>query len=139
VRPVQVSPKSLAKVATTAKTPIYWFGALPNQKYELTKMSQGGFLVRYLPPGAVIGIPTPNLTVGTYTVPHAIAAIRRLAAVKGSSTIKLTGGGLAVLDPHFPRSIYLAYPGSNYEIEVFSPSLARARQLVASGQIIAAS
>ena len=139
VRPVQVSPKSLANVATTAQKPIYWAGALPNQKYELTQTSQGGFLVRYLPPGAAIGIPTPNLTVGTYVVPNALAAIRRLAASKGSSTIKLTGGGLAVLDPHFPRSIYLAYPGSKYEIEVFAPSLARARQLVTSGQIIAAS
>jgi hypothetical protein len=139
VRPVQVSPKSLVTVATTAQKPIYWAGALPNQKYELTQTSQGGFLVRYLPPGAAIGVPTPNLTVGTYVVPNALAAIRRLAAAKGSSTIKLTGGGLAVLDPHFPRSIYLAYPGSKYEIEVFAPQLARARQLVTSGQIIAAS
>jgi hypothetical protein len=138
-RPVQVSPKSLVNVATTAGKPIYWAGALPNQKYELTQMNQGGFRVRYLPPGAQIGVPTPNLTVGTYVVPNALAAIRRLASAKGSSTIKLTGGGLAVLDPSFPRSIYLAYPGSKYEIEVFDPSLARARQLVTSGRIIAAS
>ena len=41
-----------------------------------------------------------------------------------------------MLNPRFPRSVYLAYPGSNYEVEVFDPSLARARQLVTSGQII---
>lgn len=138
VRPVQVSPKSLAKVATTANGPIYWAGALPNQTYELTR-KPGVSLVRYLPPGAPIGAQTANLTVGTYTVPHAIDAVKRLAAAKGATTIKLPRGGLAVLDPHFPRSVYIAWPGSNYEIEVFDPSLARARQLVTSGQIIAAS
>ena len=139
VRPVQVSPKSLATVATTSRRPIYWAGTLPNQKYELTKTSQGGFLVRYLPSGAAIGVPTANLTIGTYPVPHALAAVQRLARSKGASTIKLTGGGLAVLDPKFPRSVYLAWPGSNYEVEVFDPSIARARQLVTSGKIITAS
>jgi hypothetical protein len=136
-RPVQVSVKSLAKVASTTSTPIYWSGPRPQQTYELTRTSQGGFLVRYLPPGTQIGVPTPYLTVGTYAVKNALAAIKRLGLVKGSTQIKLTGGGLAVTDPHFPRSVYLAYPGSAWEIEVFDPSLAQARQLVTSGQIVA--
>lgn len=137
--PVQVSPKSLANVAAAEKRPIYWAGTLPNQKYELTKKLDGGFVVRYLPAGAAIGAPTANLTVGTYVVPHALAAVQRLARAKGATTIKLPGGGLAVLDPKFPRSVYLAWPGTNYQIEVFDPSIARARQLVTSGKIIAAS
>jgi hypothetical protein len=136
-RPVQVSPKSLARVAATAQTPIYWGGPRPQQTYELTRTSQGGFLVRYLPLGTDIGVTTPYLTVGTYAVKNALAAIRRLSLVKGSTQIKLDGGGLAVTDPHFPRSVYLAYPGSAYEIEVFDPSIAQARQLVTSGQIVA--
>jgi hypothetical protein len=107
--------------------------------YELTKTSQGGFLLRYLPPEVAIGSPTPQLTVGTYPFAKPLAAIRRLSQAKGATLIQLPGGGLAVADPHFPKSIYLAFPGSNYEVEVFDPSLARARQLVTSGQIIAAS
>jgi hypothetical protein len=138
-RPAVVSPKSLAKVATAAQRPIYWAGPLPNMTYELTKTSQGGSLVRYLPPGVAIGAPTPQLTVGTYPFAKPLAAIRRLSLAKGATLINLAGGGLAVADPHFPKSIYLAFPGSNYEIEVFDPSLARARQLVTSGQIIAVS
>jgi hypothetical protein len=135
-RPVVVSAKSLAKVAAAAQRPIYWAGPQPNQTYELTRTSQGGFLVRYLAPGAALGVATPRLTVGTYPVTNALAAVKRLSLAKGATTIKLTGGGLAVLNPRFPRSVYLAYPGSNYEVEVFDPSLARARQLVTSGQII---
>ena len=138
-RPVVVSPKSLTRVATAGQRPIYWAGPLPNMTYELTKTSQGGSLVRYLPPGVAIGAQTPQLTVGTYPFAQPLAAIRRLSLAKGATLIKLAGGGLAVADPHFPKSIYLAFPGSNYEIEVFDPSLARARQLVTSGQIIAVS
>ncbi len=138
-RPVVVSPKSLTRVATAGQRPIYWAGPLPNMTYELTKTSQGGSLVRYLPPGVAIGAQTPQLTVGTYPFAKPLAAIRRLSLAKGATLIKLAGGGLAVADPHFPKSIYLAFPGSNYEIEVFDPSLARARQLVTSGQIIAVS
>jgi hypothetical protein len=100
-------------------------------------MNQGGFLVRYLPPGSEIAVPTPHLTVGTYPIPNALAAVRRLSRAKGAVSIKLTGGGLAVVNPRFPRSVYFAYPNSNYEIEVFDPSLARARQLVVSGKITA--
>jgi hypothetical protein len=136
-RPVAVSPKSLARVATAAKRPIYWAGALPGQTYELTKTSQGSFLVRYLAPGLALGAPSPQLTVGTYPVANALAAVKRLSLTKGASMMKLTGGGLAVINPRFPKSIYLAYPRSNVEIEVFDPSIGHARQLVTSGQITA--
>jgi len=122
-RPVVVSPKSLAKVATAAQRPIYWAGPLPNQTYELTKTSQGAFLLRYLAPGVAVGVPSPQLTVGTYPVANALAAVKRLSLAKGASMIKLTGGGIAVINPRFPKSVYVAYPRSNVEIEVFDPSI----------------
>jgi hypothetical protein len=136
-RPVVVSAKSLAKVATAAQRPIYWAGPQLKLTYELTKTRQGSFLVRYLAPGVALGVPTPSLTVGTYPVTNALAAVKRLSLAKGAHVMKLTGGGIAVLSPRFPKSIYLAYPGSNFEVEVFDPSLGHARQLVSSGQITA--
>ena len=111
-RPVVVSAKSLAKVATAANTPIYWAGPQPNLTYELTKTRQGAFLLRYLTPGLALGVASPHLTIGTYPVKNALAAVKRLSLAKGASTIKLTGGGIAVINPRFPKSIYLAYPGS---------------------------
>jgi hypothetical protein len=136
-RPVVVSAKSLAKVATAAQRPIYWAGPQPQLTYELTKTRQGSFLLRYLAPGVALGVPAPSLTVGTYPVTNALAAVKRLSLAKGASVMKLTGGGIAVVSPRFPKSVYIAYPGSNYEVEVFDPSLAHARQLVSSGQITA--
>ena len=34
-----------------------------------------------------------------------------------------------------PTSVYLAYPGSRVQVEVFDPSAREARRLVASGQV----
>ncbi|MDP9257785.1 MAG: hypothetical protein M3Q31_14685 [Actinomycetota bacterium] len=136
-RPVAVTAQRLSELAKAAARPVYWAGPQPRHTYELTQTNQGWFLIRYLPKGAIVGVPTPYLTVGTYPVTNALAAVKRLSLAKGAKLIKLDGGGLGVVDPKFPRSVYLAYPGSKYEIEVFDPSLARARRLVTSGQIIA--
>jgi hypothetical protein len=138
-RPVAISAARLAQLAAEAEQPVYWAGPRSRWTYELTQTTRGWFLIRYLPAGAAAGITTPTLTIGTYPVAHALAAIKRLGRAKGATLIKLPGGGLAVSSPHFPHSVYLAYPGSNYEVEVFDPSLARARQLVTSGQIVAVS
>ncbi len=50
-------------------------------------------------------------------------------------TIHLARGGLAFQYKSRPTSVYLAYPESDYQIEVFDPSPARAVQLVVSGQV----
>jgi hypothetical protein len=49
--------------------------------------------------------------------------------------IHLAGGGLAFQYKSRPTSVYLAYPGSNYQIEVFDPLPRRALDLVVSGQV----
>jgi hypothetical protein len=136
-RPFAVSARALTKLALAAHQPIYWAGVEPNYTYELTQTSQRWFLVRYLPPGVEVGAGKPYLTVATYPVTNAFAAVGRLARAKDAVSINLSGGGLAVVNAHFPKSIYLAYPGSNYQVEVFDPSLARARQLVSSERIAA--
>jgi hypothetical protein len=133
-RPALVSPEQLASLATDAH-PIYWAGEQATGTYELTTMRQGGYMVRYLPKGSVAGDRAPQLTVGTYPMKRPLDAVKRLGRAAGASTIKLAGGGLAVLDPKFPKSVYLAFPNSSVEVEVFDPSLRHARQLVVSGAI----
>jgi hypothetical protein len=135
-RPAVVSAEQLATLAT-AKRPIYWAGQQPAARtYELRQTGEGGYLLRYLSKGAEIGVTAPRLTVGTYPFKGALAAVKRLGRVSGAKTIKLSGGGVAVLSPRFPKSVYVAYPGTDVEIEVFAPSLPRARQIVTSGQIV---
>src|SRR6185437_2379152 len=44
-------------------------------------------------------------------------------------------GGIAVYSSSQPTNVYVAYPGSNLQIEVFDPSAERAQRLVTSGQV----
>lgn len=130
------SIRALNNFASSIGHPIYWAGSQPSFTYELSRTKDGRIYVRYLPPGVKLGNPQPNyLTVGTYPQRRAFATLRATAKKQRAQTIRLAGGGVAFQDKNRPTSVYLAYPRSDYQIEVFDPSPARARSLVASGQI----
>ena len=97
----------------------------------------GSVFVRYLPQGVKVGAQESLLTVATYPYVNAFGAVQKLA--KGGAkadTIKLAGGGLAVVDSAHRTSAHLAYPGLNIQIEVFDPSSARVRTVVAAQEIV---
>ena len=90
--------------------------------------------IRYLPPGVGVGDARARyLTVATYPFPGALAAVARTA--NRATRIELDRGGIGVVDSAYPKSIHLAYPGSDYQIEVYDPSPSAGRKLVASGAI----
>ena len=126
----------LNRFASSVGHPIYWAGSQPSFTYELSRTNDGRVYIRYLPPGVKTGTSKPDyLTVGTYPQPHAFATLRATAKKQRAQLIHLAGGGLAFQYKGRPTSVYLAYPGSNYQIEVFDPSQTRALQLVRSGQV----
>jgi hypothetical protein len=130
------SIRSLNALASSVRHPVYWAGSQPRFTYELSRTKDGRIYIRYLPPGVKLGDRRPNyLTVGTYPQRNAFATLRATAKKQQSPTIRLAGSGLAFQDKNRPTSVYLAYPGLAYQIEVFDPSPGRARELVASGQI----
>jgi hypothetical protein len=118
--------------------PVYWAGPEGAQTFEWTKTDDGQIYVRYLTGGAQINNQSPSfLTVGTYPSPSGdgIAEIKKAAKRPGAGTLKVKGGGTAVVNENLPTSVYVAFPGSKYQIEVFDPDPARALKLVTSGQI----
>jgi hypothetical protein len=130
------SVAELRSLARRLGHPIYWAGQRPGYTYELTQNSAGAVFIRYLPPGIAVGAKDAYPTVATYPFPQALAAIRRVARRNETDLIKLRGGGLAVIDRQYPKSIHLAYPHSDFQIEVFGPSPARVRRIVASQKIV---
>ena len=128
------SPESALELARSLGHPIYWAGAKKGYTYELNRNPNGSLFVRYLPPGVRVGSKKTYLSVATYPFTDALAGIQRVAKQKGQRPIKLAGGGLAVYNPKIPTDVHLAYPGSNYQVEVFDPAR-KTRQIVASGQI----
>ncbi len=125
-----------ARSLRTLGHPVYWAGARAGTTYELTKSPDGRVYIRYLTGGAKVGSPRPDfITVGTYVVPNAVAAVRAAAQQPGAISVPVPGGGVGFYNSARPTSVYFAYPASNVQVETYAPSAAVARRLVESGAI----
>lgn len=133
--PVPITPAGLRTLASAVGRPIYWAGPKSGVTYELTKTDGDRVFIRYLPKGVATGSSDPYLTIGTYPLQDAFAVTRRQAQHEGSVKVAIGGGGIAFYSDNSPANVYFAYPRSDYQIEVYDPSPARARQLVSSGQV----
>jgi hypothetical protein len=133
VGPVGLSMDGLQTLATAVGQPIYWAGPKAGYLYELTRNGAGNVYIRYLPPGAKVGTKSGNfLTIVTYPFGDAFQALKNVAHGK---EIAIPGGGIALVNEKYPQSIHLAYPGSEYQIEVYDPSPARSLEVARSGAV----
>ena len=136
IGPVAASEDRLRQLAGQEGHDIYWVGPEANTTYELTRTSAGRIFVRYLPKGVPVGVDKADYTiVGTYPVPNATGVLEGLAKKSDEQQLSVPGGGIAVYSTSQPTNVYVAYPGSNLQIEVFDPSAERAQRLVTSGQV----
>ena len=135
--PAVVDSGDLRALSAELGHPLYWAGPRPGTELELSREGNGDIYVRYLTGGAQAGDPRPNfLTVGTYPVPDAAGAVRRAASQAGSEPLDVAHGGTGFVDPDSPGSVYMAYPGADYQIEVFTPASGEALRLVEAGKIV---
>ena len=129
-----MSPDDLRSLSTKVGHPIYWLGEESGHIYELTQLKDGRIFVRYLPHGVSVGNRGSYTFVGTYPFPNAYQALKTLAK-HGDVSFTVPGNGVAVYSTSTPTNVYVAFPGTNEEIEVYDPSPAHVRALIASGQI----
>jgi hypothetical protein len=136
ISPVAASPDRLRDLSAEVGRPIYWVGPRADDTYELTRTSQDRIYIRYLPSGVPVGTKDASYTiVGTYPVAHAYGVLEALAKKSGEISFTAPHGGIAVYGTSRPTNVYLAYPGSDVQIEVYDPSAERARELISSGQV----
>jgi hypothetical protein len=116
--------------------PLYWAGERPPDQLELMQDVEGNVFLRYLPPGAEAGDPRSGfLTVGTYPFADPVAGLEETAAEGGTSLRTAADGASILVNPSTEGSVYLAYPGSELQIEVYDPAPGRALELIRSGEI----
>jgi hypothetical protein len=133
-----VSPDSLRETASESATPIYWAGEQDETELELSQPEKDRTYVRYLTGGAEAGDKRADfLTVGTYALPNAVASLRRQAKRSGGTLGHAPPNATVYYDRGNAQSVYLAYPGTPVEVEVFDPSFKQALRLVESGQVVA--
>jgi hypothetical protein len=134
IGPIAVSESGLKTLAGSIDQPLYWVGPVAGARYELTRKTDGNVFVRYLPRGVEAGDTRPFLTVGTYPLKDAFAATENVSKENRAVHRTLPNGWIAVYRGARPTNIYLARRGLAYQIEVFDPSPAKARQLVEGGR-----
>jgi hypothetical protein len=101
--------------------------------YELTRTTAGKVYVRYLPFGVKAGAPKADyLTVATYPFAAAYEALQKVA---GGQEKTVPGGGIALVDAGHPQSVHIAFPGVDYQLEVYHPSPQRALTDALSGDV----
>jgi hypothetical protein len=132
VAPVGLSEAGLRTLAAAVGQPIYWAGPKPGYLYELTRTKTGNVFIRYLPPGDRVGTRKLELTIATYPYQHALQALKNVSQGRQHT---LPGGGLALIDTRSPQNVHIAYPGVNYQVDVFDSSAARSQQVALSGRV----
>ena len=133
-----MSVDELKSLAGALGHPIYWAGPRPGLHVRADSGRPERQRLHPLPPARrEVGDRRANyLTVATYPFPGAFAAVTKAARAAGSAaTIRLADGGIGVVDGAYPKSIHLAYPGVNHQVEVYDPSPSAVRKLVASDAI----
>lgn len=133
--PTAASASDLRAFASPSR-PVFWIGPANSGTLELTRTSAGGVYVRYLPAGVAVGDRAPSYTtIATYSTPDAHATLQRSVRTRGFRQSKAANGGLAVWQPSKATSVYLAFPKSDYLVEVYDPSPRRARALALSARV----
>ena len=134
--PALVTAQQLASIGHTLDHPIYWAGPRDNWSYELTVTKGGRAYVRYLPRGAKAGDPRSSfLTVGTYPGANAYANLKKVSTGPAVHSNLLPAGGLMVAPKSLPKSVYIAYPKGDYQVEVYDAAPGAARRLALNGLI----
>jgi hypothetical protein len=134
--PALVSAAQLASAAHALGRPIYWAGPRDDSSYELTVTDSGRVYVRYLPRGTAAGDHRADfLTVGTYPGDHAYEDLKKVSTGPAVHSNLLDGGGLLVAPKRLPKSVYLAYPQGQYQVEVYDSSAGTARTLALNGLV----
>lgn len=135
VGPIALTAQGLKTLGAEAGQPIYWAGPRKGHIYELKRDAKGQVFVRYLPPGVRAGAPDgPYLVIATYPYKNAYDALARVDGEK----YRLANGGLALVDAKSPTSVHVAYPGRDFQAEVYDPSPERALEVARSGAVRAA-
>jgi hypothetical protein len=132
---VNLSGRNLQALSLALGRPIYWAGPRKGMTYEFTETPDERTYVRYLPSGVAAGSPKSFLTVGTYPVANAFGVTSGAARRSASVRVAVGGGGVAFYSKRRPTNLYLAFPGSDIQIEVYDPSAGLVRRLVSGGHV----
>lgn len=134
--PAVLTESDIPAIAKLAGHDVYGVATPAGARLEITRGSRGEVWVRYLTGGATAGDKRAGfLTIGTYRQSDAFAAAQKAAKGGDQRSAELPGGGIMLWSIERPTSVYIARPGSDLLVEVYSPDAEQARALARSGTV----
>jgi len=133
---VVLTEPELREIVSQLGQIIYWAGPMANAKYTLNVNDTAAF-VRYLPEGEGVEDTGMNyLVIATYEVNGAFEAVRTAGNEQDGISISNSDGAAVYYNKSNPNNVYIAYPNTNFQIEIFDPSVDRALQIATSPGLI---
>lgn len=133
---VVLTESELRQIVSELGQTIYWAGPMTNARYTLSVNDTASF-VRYLPEGKGADDTSMNyLIIATYVINGAFDAVRSAGNEQEGISITNSDGAAIYYNKSSPNNIYLAYPNSNFQIEIFDPSDERALQVATNPGLI---
>ncbi len=134
--PFIVSLAELKNASKLLRRPVYWAGMRKGFRLEFWHVQSGNNYVRYLPPGVKAGsTSTKYLIVGTYRYHGAYKALQKYAKSAKAKLVSGPNGSIYLALPNDPKSVYIAWPKVDYEVEVYDPNPKVSRAIAATGGV----
>lgn len=134
---VALTESQLRDQVVSNKLTAYWVGPMPGAKYSLISNANGQVFVRYLPNGQ--GLEDTNAdyrVIATYPQSDAFSITKSAGNQANSISFTNVDGAQVFYSKSYAANVYVAFPDSPYEIEIFDPKDGGALSLATNAKTI---
>lgn len=101
----------------------YWTGPLKNATYTLNSSTKGQIFIRYVPKSEKCDdVAAKFRVIATYDEADAFATTQAAGTTADGVSLLNADGSIVYFNKNVPTNIYLAYPGIDYQIEIYDPN-----------------
>lgn len=119
---VCLTESELKSIISENNIQAYWTGPLKDATYSLNSSTAGQVFIRYVPKGEECDDVRPNFRViATYEEVDAFATTESAGTTADGVSLLNTDGSIVYFNKNVPTNVYVAYPGINYQIEIYDP------------------
>jgi hypothetical protein len=119
---IALAETELKEIGQKTNQPIYWVGSSPEGVYTLTLAENEQSYVKYLPADSQTSdLENAYRIIATYLKPDAFSVTQSAGNQPGAVTLTNSEGAVIYYSSLTPNNVYLAYPGRNFQIEIFDP------------------
>lgn len=119
---VCLSEKELRALVSENKIAAYWTGPVKDATYSINTTTPGQVFVRYILKGMDCGSTESNFrVVATYAEADAFNSTQQAGNQAEGVSLSNPDGSVVYFSKNAPKNVYIAYPGIDYQIEIYDP------------------